>query len=261
VHLLGLARRGRDVVRAWVHELRSGRSAAAPDGLAVPPARLIFRVAGRHEAEAYFEGGRLAAESIRDALSRHGVDIAAIGSLLDFGCGCGRVIRYWKDHPADIHGCDYDSGAVAWCRRHLSFADFRVTRLRPPLPYPSGRFDLVYALSVFTHLPEELQAPWIDELDRVLAPGGCLLLTVHGSAYLDRLSAEERRTFEGGRLVVRDGPSGTIACAAYHPEPYLRHWTRALELVEMVPQGALGNPPQDLVLLRKRAHPGASAPA
>lgn len=260
VRLLGPAVRIRDAVRARVHELRAPAAAPAPDGLAIPPARLIMRVAGRFEAEAYLDGGRLADRSIRDMLARHAVAIEALGSLLDFGCGCGRVVRHWRNVGAEVHGCDHDAVAIAWCRRHLSFGHFAVNRMRPPLPYPDGRFSLACALSVFTHLPADLQAPWMDELARVVAPGGHILLSVHGSAYVPRLSPAEREAFASGHLVVRDGPPGTNACAAYHPERYLRWLARELELVELAAEGALGNPPQDLVLLRKNAHFERSPP-
>ena len=126
--------------------------------------------------------------------------------------------------------------------------------MSPPLPYPDGRFDLVYGLSVFTHFPAELQAPWIDELWRVLGPGGHLLLSFHGDAYREALSPSEQASFAAGNLVVKPGPPGSNRCAAYHPQPYLEGLVRdRFEIVESLAEGALGNPRQDLVLMRKRA--------
>jgi SAM-dependent methyltransferase len=144
------------------------------------------------------------------------------------------------------------AAAIAWCCRNLPFAEFRVNGLRPPLPYAVEQFALVYALSVFTHLPEELQRPWFEELARVLVPGGHLLVSVHGDSYLPDLSEDEQRLFRAGDLVVREGPPGSNSCGAYHPRSYLnRVLAHRLSLLEVEPEGARGNPPQDLVILRK----------
>ena len=145
------------------------------------------------------------------------------------------------------------SRAVEWCRANLPFARFEINRLDPPLEFEDESFDLVYALSVFTHLTDELQLAWRDELRRVLGPGGSLLLTTHGSSYVPRLDTSERKRFERGELVVRWGDvPGTNLCSAYHPERYLREtFARGFAFVELEPEGARGNPTQDLVLLRK----------
>src|SRR5436189_220758 len=68
---------------------------AGADGLPVPPARLIMRVAGTPDVTWFLESGRLAAESIHDALERAETPLDTVASILDFGCGCGRVIRNW----------------------------------------------------------------------------------------------------------------------------------------------------------------------
>ena len=51
-------------------------------------------------------------------------------TMLDFGCGCGRILRWWaslKD-SCEIWGCDYNADLIAWCQRRLSyFAQFKVT--------------------------------------------------------------------------------------------------------------------------------------
>ena len=82
-----------------------------------------------------------------------------MGSILDFGCGCGRVVRWWRDLPAEIHGSDFNPTLVRWCRENLPFGVFEVNRPEPPLPYPDDSFDLVYALSVLTHLAGRDAAP------------------------------------------------------------------------------------------------------
>jgi SAM-dependent methyltransferase len=221
----------------------------------VPPPRLVVRVAGTADLKWFLEGGRLAAASIRDSLERHGATVDRLPSLLDFGCGCGRVLRNWATLDGTVvAGSDANHEAAEWCRRNLPFAEVATNGLRPPLAFEDERFGLVYALSVFTHLPEALQRPWALELTRVLAPGGFLLLSTHGTAYVDRFDAAERARFERGELVVRWAEAaGTNLCAAYHPPDYLPRLAEGLEQLELVREGARGNPHQDLSLFRKPA--------
>jgi SAM-dependent methyltransferase len=230
-----------------VVSLRPGR-ATPDDGPPLPPRRLMVRVAGTADAEWFLRSGRAAYDAIVAK-----VPLDEIGAVLDFGCGCGRVTRYWQDFDGDVSGSDVSAKAIDWCRANLPFARFETNELAPPLAFADESFDLVYALSVFTHLTEELQLAWRDELRRVLRPGGRLLLTTHGRSYLPRLDAEERARFARGELVVRwsDLP-GTNLCSAYHPEPYLRGTLAdGFAFLELDPEGARGNPTQDLVLLRK----------
>jgi SAM-dependent methyltransferase len=218
------------------------------EGRPLPPRRLMVRVAGTADPDWFLSSGRAAYE----AIAAH-VRPAELGSVLDFGCGCGRVVRYWDGFAGTVAGSDLSPPAVAWCRANLPFARFEVNGLEPPLAFPDASFDLVYALSVFTHLTADLQLAWRDELRRVLRPGGRLLVTTHGRSYLPRLVTEERERFERGELVVRWGDvAGTNLCSAYHPERYLRDvFAAGLTFVELEPEGARGNPTQDLVLLRK----------
>ena len=233
---------------------RSPPPPAAEDGLPVPPARLVFLVTHTTDVGWYLESGRRAAAAIEEALARHGVELAAVGSLLDFGCGCGRVIRNWHGlDGVEVHGADYNERLVEWCAANLGFARFAVNGLRPPLPYEDGSFGLVYALSVLTHLPAGLQDAWLAELRRVLAPGGLLLVSTHGAAYRERLAPDELRAFDAGEMVVRrGGVAGTNWCTVFHPEPYVRDRVAdGLALLEFAPEGARGNPRQDLTVLQK----------
>jgi SAM-dependent methyltransferase len=255
---LGLLEAAR-AIRLWLRAARWTRRnwsylvSGAPDGLPLPPVRFVQAVSGEPDIAWFLRGGALAADAIRTALAEQGQDVARLPALLDFGCGCGRVIRHWARVEGEVHGTDYNPGLVAWCRRGLPFGRFEVNGFAPPLAYPDGRFDLVYALSVFTHLPAELQIPWMDELRRVLSPDGLLLLTVHGTRYRADLEPAERATFDTGNLVVRrDDSPGRNVCGVYHPEAYLRGTlARGYEVLAYVPEGALGNPHQDLVLLRR----------
>lgn len=231
------------------------RRNGAPDGLAIPPADLLFLVAGTTSIAWFLEGGDRAARTIREALVRRGVAIDDLEAILDFGCGCGRVLRHWQGlHRARVFGTDYSPKLVQWSGQNLPFVDVSANRLAPPLAYKEAEFDLVYAFSVFTHLTEDLQVPWMNELSRVLKPGGHLLVSTHGESYAHRLNGAERRRFTSGSLVVKNDVSapGSNTCSAYHPLAYVRdHLSVDLQLVDFQPEGARGNPHQDLYVLLK----------
>jgi SAM-dependent methyltransferase len=243
------------VFRGW-EQARSFTAKTVPvgsDGLPLPSPLIIIRVAGTADPTWFVEGGRLAEESLRAALVRAGAPIGSLTAILDFGCGCGRVLRRWRDLDARVCGSDLSDAAINWCRSNLPFAEVVANALEPPLSYDDASFDLVYALSVLTHLPVATQLAWRDELGRVLRPGGHLLVSVHGDAYIDKLRGEERRIYANGGCVVRWAEvAGSNLCTTFHSPAFVRdRLVDGWELIEHVPRGALGNPEQDLIVLRK----------
>lgn len=238
--------------------LQARRARALPavgqDGLPLPPALLQIRVAGNASA-GFEESGRNAAASIRTLLDRADVVLEQHATVLDFGVGCGRIARHWATvNGPSFYGCDIDADAVAWCRRNLPFVNAAVNHLEPPLPYVGETFDLVYAYSVFTHLPEHAQRPWIEELSRVIRPGGLLLFTTHGDATLERIVEPDLRArYQRGELAVRFGrEAGSNLCSAYHPPAYVRRLLApAFEYVTAEHGGMPGFGLQDAYLARK----------
>ena len=253
--LLDVARETREVVSSvsWLRDNSHFWLHGSSDGLPVPPLRLVRSSTGSSSLPWLFQGGALAADSIAGVLARNGVDIRHVRSILDFGCGCGRVIRHWAKQDATIHGCDYNRTSIEWCRRNLTFARFEVNALQPPLPYRDEQFDLVYALSVFTHLPEPLQFAWMREIKRVLKAGGFLIFSTHGEPYLGDLTPDQQAEFHAGSVVVKDQDSaGTNRCGVYVSEECIRaRLADGFRVVDFLPQGATGNPMQDLVLFQK----------
>lgn len=199
-------------------------SRMAPDGLPLPSPEMVGLVGGSMNPQFFVESGATAAAWIAQMLEDNDKSIRDVDDLLDFGCGCGRIIRHWKAMTGSrLRGTDYNPYLIDWCRANLLFAEFELNALDSSLGYPDETFDLVYAYSVFTHLRESLQHHWIRELTRVLRSDGLLVLTVHGRSYMDWLDHEEAERFEAGQLVVREsGLSGTDFCATFHPQRYVR---------------------------------------
>jgi SAM-dependent methyltransferase len=114
--------------------------------------------------------------------------------LLDFGCGWGRIIRFFlKDvEPSALYGVDPVEDMVSLCKTANRWCAFEVSPRRPPSRFPDGHFDLIYAYSVFSHLSEEVHRDWLIELHRLLRPDGLLVVTTRGREFITRCEALRR---------------------------------------------------------------------
>ena len=137
-------------------------------------------------------GDYYSADNVADALASAGAPLAPGQRGLDFGCSSARVVRVLAAaYPETAwSGCDPIPGAIAWAQDNLDGIAFEVSPLRPPLPHPDASFDVAFGWSIWTHFGREPALAWLDEMHRLLAPGGHLVLTTHG---LPTLHEWERR--------------------------------------------------------------------
>jgi 2-polyprenyl-3-methyl-5-hydroxy-6-metoxy-1,4-benzoquinol methylase len=228
---------------------RDRRATRFEDGDDLPPPRLRSLVGGTPDRSWFVAAGSQSAEALRSAAREAGFDLDdPTVAVLDFGCGCGRTSRHWG---RPIHGTDVQSELVEWCQQHLP-GSYRVNDPEPPTAYPDSLFDVVYAVSVFTHLTEDRQVRWLGEFARLIRPGGLLMLTTHG----DRLAAEalsgrELQDYGEGRIVVcYPRQEGANLCASYHPSGSLARLSDEFDAVERREEALHGH---DIHLLVRRA--------
>lgn len=238
----------------WRYRLRTGDRHLAPP-------HLRFRVAGGYEIDHFLTNGKLCADDLDAALKPLGRAVYSFEHVLDFGCGCGRMLRWFRDAPSSCHlyGTDIDADAIEWDRKALRFARFSQNTPLPPLPYEDGTFDLIYSHSVFTHIDEEYQFKWLDELRRVAKPGGILLLSVHGCFVREQKGFNPEMTAvlkEKGILFLQIADPRWKAVfpdfyqKTFHTKEYvLATWSKYFEVLDCIEQG-IGNY-QDLIVLRK----------
>jgi SAM-dependent methyltransferase len=180
-------------------------------GPSVPPRRLRARTGAPGVSEFVAGGAAAAGELLEGGLSAAGVSVDGLGSVLDLGCGSGRVLPVAAARlPPDARcvGCDVDAAAIAWDRRRWPSLEWERTGFDPPLPFPGGSFDLVYSISVFSHLDERLSDAWAAEVERVLAPGGVALLSVHGASAFEQFRTGAVSTAWCRRGAFDRGPLG-----------------------------------------------------
>lgn len=242
-------------------ELTEGGGAAEGTGLTqIQPARLRYRVHGTPKLGSFIEVGRATSGTIESALEKHGHPIGLMKNVLDFGCGCGRTLMWYKEKAGttSFYGTDIDSEAIAWCKDNIGFAEFGVNGALPPLGYASSMFDLVYAISVFTHLDEDYQFKWLDELARVTRPGGMVLVTVHGVRTHSGLPPSRQAELKNkGFLYITTNVTKSIFPAwyqtAYHTEEYVRdRFSKHFNVVEYAPGGMNGY--QDMALMQRHGN-------
>jgi SAM-dependent methyltransferase len=207
---LQLARKGRDVILrvlppepvfAAYHRLARRRfldysqrklgvdfKEVAPG--ASPPRALVAKTSASNERQLqlesnpdkYFGGGyRMVLNWLR-MLEHISFNIRTVGAVLELGCGTARLIRHFRCMDGvRLVGTDLNPEMIEWCNQNVPGIEFYCNDLEPPLPLAGdAAFDLILASSVFTHIPRELQRPWLREMRRLLHPSGVFLCTVLG---------------------------------------------------------------------------------
>jgi SAM-dependent methyltransferase len=151
------------------------------------------------------------------------VDLELYRTVLDFGCGCGRIARQLmlqKSHvPERYLGIDLYTPSVQWCRENLTpFApQFQFRHLnafnislnpaglpQAPLETDGSMFSLVNAHSVFTHILEENLAFYFDQVVSRMQPGGVLRATWF---LFDKESFPMMQTFQNCLYINTQDPS------------------------------------------------------
>jgi len=223
-------------------------------GLIPPPRHLQIRVTGKYYPN-FIEHGETLLNYLSTSLSHVGKDLTSFGTVLEFGCGCARVLRamHYRAAPLQkLYGTDIDAEAIEWCRMNYpKVAEFSVNPVEPPMAYADATFDLVYSVSVFTHLPEDMQYSWLKELQRITKPGGYLLLTTHGEKHFQNLPESAR---EKGFHYQHAGDTEGLPDfyqAAFHTPAYIRsRWSDYFDILGI--HERVMDDHQDIVLCRKR---------
>ena len=238
----------------------------------------LRRITAKRSVTNFVQSGKRISDALIAGLKVAGRKIDDVQAILDFGCGAGRQVQYFYDYKfVKLYGCDPNAKHIEWLSENYPLGDFRVSQFSPPLPFDDNTFDLIYSVSVFTHLSEKAHFNWLEELKRVLKPNQIVLLTTLGKHAAKRLDEEklvkrdsaEPDSFENALaqqkfvFYVPEGyrtvnqlinPTSTseeeMYGATWHSEDYIyENWGQYFEVVKVIPGCIDGL--QDLVVLRK----------
>jgi SAM-dependent methyltransferase len=144
-----------------------------------------------HSEDGTLREGFVAYRLFKQYYETHIGPISDARGVLDFGCGWGRIIRFFlRDVPAErVSGVDHSEEAIQACRQTNRWNTFGLIDPHPPTALPSNSFDLIYLYSVFSHLPEEMHLTLLREFQRLLVPGGLLIATTRRRDFIQYCAA------------------------------------------------------------------------
>ena len=199
---------------------------------------------------------------VRQVCRSLGLVLTPSTRILDFGCGWGRITRFFfKDtRPENITGIDVDADFIGLCRRIMSGGSYEVVAPLPPTLLPSDSLDLLVGYSVFSHLAEHAAEAWMREFARLLKPGGVVAVTTRSRPFLDYCECfardpeanphlkvlggmfpdfdEARRRYDAGEFLYAGLGGGGVRDASFYgeafiPEGYARQaWAPYLDFRE-----------------------------
>jgi ubiquinone/menaquinone biosynthesis C-methylase UbiE len=179
-------------------------------------------------------------------MSEYGIVITPGDAVMDWGCATGRVLRGFVKEAqfADFWGVDQHVPSIMWAKVNLSPPFHFVTCTSyPHLPFEDHRFKLIYAFSVFTHM-EYLSDMWLMELNRIVAKGGYVIVTVHDE-HTVKVLQEKRPAWVPQELdltalleheiSIVSGPGWNVSFTFFHSEWVRKEYGRYFDVVAIRP--------------------------
>lgn len=105
--------------------------------------------------------------------------VNGLGMICDLGCGAGQVASYLLSRSAIVCGIDLSAEMIKQARRLNPEIDFQQGNMLALTEVAENSFGGIAAFYSIIHIPRPSLVDALQEIKRVLRPGGRLLLTFH----------------------------------------------------------------------------------
>lgn len=216
---------------------------------------------------AYVRQCQMRKDLVERAVRNYGSEDFSTAKILDWGCALGGVaLMLAEEHRTKVYCADVDPRSLRWLSQFPDHAIPVQLGYEPTLPFADNEFDIIYGISVFTHIPPQSQSDYISELARISKPGGLVLLTFtshwalseENTSNMPELPAPEKLSSEG--IVFYKYPKNVLDHIGfgdnyeygrtYHSHDYIRELTSPYFEQAGIESPALAY--QDLVALRSK---------
>jgi SAM-dependent methyltransferase len=110
------------------------------------------------------------------------------GTVLELGCGAGRLTGHLIELAREVHGVDISPAMVTYCRRTYPDATFTVGDLRELSGFDDGSYGAVVApFNVLDVLGDSERCGVLEEIRRILREEGLFIMSSHNRAYVPRI--------------------------------------------------------------------------
>jgi SAM-dependent methyltransferase len=140
--------------------------------------------------EYYFANGQESADKLRELVGRYSTIVEP--TILEFAAGYGSVSRHLKTRfaQATFTSCDIHPAALDFISGHIGIPT--IASAHSPEEFDAGqKFDSLFAISFFSHIPDRAWQRWVRALSEQVKPGGLLIFTTNGRTSMSVVGATE----------------------------------------------------------------------
>ena len=112
--------------------------------------------------------------------------------VLDLGCGNGVDTLYLAEHNVPVVACDFSENALLQLKKLLPKVETSCFDLTGPFPFASASVDVILADLVLHFFDQSTTTKIIQEIFRVLKPGGSLICRVNSTKEFDPLATYDQ---------------------------------------------------------------------